>query len=284
MGVVTDPAATSVVWVPEPGMPSLADHWAALATSALLGHDRRPAPPPPYGPVADLVAARVGRDPAEAVVDQMAVLSVMRSAGVRPNPAVPTLVPCPPDSRPECPLVAVARLEEVLAAWPHLIDEWLQRVGSGGWSLPPEVAVALLARFRADPARGAVVSGLAGPLAEWLASLFPAELAPRPGRGGTAQPVALAVDPPLADEFADLVALPPVQCAAVLATGLAGARFANRHRGVLVRVVSSLTLDQLDPVAEALGRAASHPDTMGLALTLADLARFRLDLIRELLP
>jgi hypothetical protein len=49
-----------------------------------------------------------------------------------------------------------------------------------------------------------------------------------------------------------------------------------------VQFVGALPVDALRPIAERLLRAGSNPDTMGLALTLADLAHTRLDLRAEL--
>ena len=42
--------------------------------------------------------------------------------------------------------------------------------------------------------------------------------------------------------------------------------------------------EHLAPVADALERAATNPETMGLAISLADLARTRLGMIEELTP
>ena len=49
-----------------------------------------------------------------------------------------------------------------------------------------------------------------------------------------------------------------------------------------MQFVGALPVEALPPIADRLLRAGSNPDTMGLALTLADLARTRLDLRAEL--
>ncbi len=262
---------------------SLADHWSGLATTALLGSGRRPVPDAPTGAVADLVTDRTGVDPAESVLDQVALLAAARRAGLRPNPAVPLLVPCPVDPRPVCPPAAVRRLPQLLAEWPHLVDEWARCVGLGGWSLPPEVVVALLARFRGDPDRRAAIAGLAGEMTTWLAELFPHELAPsRPS--ARAAGVVAPPDVPIPEDIARLGTLAPAELAATLAGALQRGRFTNRHRASLVRFVSAVPVDHLGPLVEALARSATNPDTMGLTFTLGDLAKTRLDLIRELMP
>jgi hypothetical protein len=263
---------------------TLADHWSSLATTALLGTDRRPLPPAPSGPVAELLADHPPADAAQSVLDQVGLLAAVRRAGLRPHAAQPPLVPCPPDPRPVCPVPAVRRLEKLLVEWPHLVDEWLARATSGGWSLPAEVTVALLSRYRADPPRRAVVAGLAGELADWLAPLFPAELAPRRVPSKAQAGAAPAPEPePLPEDIVRLAQLSPDELATTLAAALARGLYANRHRAVLVRLVSMLPIGHLVPLSGALERAGTNPDTMGLALTLADLARTRFELTRELM-
>jgi hypothetical protein len=185
--------------------PTLADHWAALVSAALLGTDRRPPPPAPAalgswpsgpdeptalgswssGPDEPLApTAPPGRAPhsgddATDVLDQVAALTVMRRAGIRAEPAPPMLQACDPDERPVCPPAAARRLGELLEAWPVLVDEWLERLDEAGHRLPPEHVAALLAGHRVDPARRARVASAAGPLAQWITDLFPELLAPR---------------------------------------------------------------------------------------------------------
>jgi hypothetical protein len=267
------------------GVPTLADQWAALASSALLGTARRPPPTPLPGVLCDLLADRPASDDASEALDQVALLTVVRRAGVRPNAAAAPLVRCPDDPRPPTPPVATARLIAVLEEWPNLVDEWLQCAAEQRWRLSPETAVLLLERFRADPPRRARVAVLAGPLAEWLTELWPEVLAPRrPAGGGSSRPTAaLSPDqPPLPDDIAELAALPPADVAEALAARLETRQFGTRNRASLVQLVSGLPVEALPPLAERLLRAGSNPDTMGLALTLADLAPTRLNLRAEL--
>ena len=170
---------------------SLAGHWGELVSVSLLGVDRRPAPAAVVGPLDELVSARARGDDAERVLDEVAAISAMRRAGLRPGPGAPSLVPAPEDARPTCRPAAVDRLYDLLEQWPALVDPWLDGVARGGWRLPADIAVELLNRWRADPRRRATVMHLTGALAEWLVELFPVELAPgrserteRSGRGG----------------------------------------------------------------------------------------------------
>ena len=65
-------------------VPSLADQWDALASSALLGTARRPPPPPLAGVLCDLLADRPSGDDASEALDQVALLTVSpRNARVR---------------------------------------------------------------------------------------------------------------------------------------------------------------------------------------------------------
>ncbi len=252
------------------------EHWGQLATVALLGTDRRPAPEPPPGPLADAVARLAPADDAESVLVQVALLSAARRAGFRPGEPVALLAPCPPDDRPPCPPAAAARLPELVEHWPSLVDEWLDRLIVGGYRLPPALAATLLARHRAD-ARRPVVEQAAGPLAEWLTGLFPDTY----GRPRSKLP-APTERPPLPADLADLLTRPAPEIAAALAGGVVDGHLGARLRAPLVQLVSLLRPSALGPVAEALARSGTNPSTLGLALSLADLARVRATMIAEL--
>lgn len=258
-----------------------ADHWSRLATASLLGTDRRPAPEPPPGPLADAVADAAPADDAESVLTQVALLVAARRAGVQPAPPVPVLAPAADDPRPLCPPAAARRLPELVAHAPSLVDEWLDRLVTGGFRLAPDAAVTLLARHRND-GRRALVEQAAGPLAAWLTELFPRSF----GRGARGT-IPVLEPPPLP---ADLAAL-AVQAAddaegvaAALAAGLASGHLGVRLRAALVQLVSALPSAALNTVADALSRAGTNAATLGLTLSLADLARTRAAMIDELTP
>lgn len=257
--------------------PSWQEHWSELATAALLGTDRRPAPAPLPGPLADAVARLAPLDDAESVLTQVALVAAGRRAGVRPAAPVAELAPCAADPRPPCPPAAARRLGELVEHWPSLVDEWLDVVVAQGYRLPPALAVTLLARHRADGRRALVVRA-AGPVADWVAGLFPAELGPprSPSRAAASEPV------PLPADLAELLARPAPEVAERLAHGLVTGRLGVRLRPALVQLVGALAAPALPVVADALARAGTNPATMGLALSLADLARTRAAMLAEL--
>lgn len=259
---------------------TLAEHWDELAAVALLGADRRSSPSPPAGVAAELAAARRAGDAGDALLDQVALLAALRRGGLRPAPAVPLLMPAPGDHRRPCSPRASAVLRDVLSEWPVLFDEWLTCLGSGGWRLAPEIVVPLLNRFRADPRRRAALLEAAGPVGDWLVELFPSLLAPRPATATTIpEPVA-----PLPADFVRLAELDAATLAATLAQGLERGELTNRFRPLLVQLLGQVPAAHLAPVAAALHRAGTNPNTMGLALGLADFATLRHTMIQELLP
>jgi hypothetical protein len=249
---------------------TLAEHWQAVATVALLGVDRRPLPPTPPGPIADLLGGRAHDDGAAAVINLAAALTVVRRSGVRPGPVQPFLLSPSVDPRPACPTVALERIAVVAVEWPELVDEWLSLVERGGWRLPGDVAIALYLRSKGDAGRRGTIRALSGELIEWLTELVPG-LA---GGGGPRRPA----DRP---EPVPLGRLPVIDPASI-APGLESGELSARHRTTLVHTICSADPAVLGPLAEALSRAGTNPNTMGLALSLADLARTRHEMITEL--
>ena len=251
---------------------TLAEQWSAIATVALLGADRRLVPAALPGPIADLVEGVRPAGPAEMLMTQAAALTTIRRAGVRPGPVLPPLLAPLVDTRPVCPTQALDRLGAILAEWPELTGEWLGLVRAGGWRLPGDIAAGLLARFRGVPAMRATVAQLTGDTADWLAELFPDALAPRgpqrPPAGGEAVPPGRPID------------MDP----ATIVAGLESGELTPRHRSLLIHAVCSYEPALLAPLAAGLARAGTNPNTMGLALSLADLARTRYEMILELTP
>lgn len=167
--------------------------WEDLVTTALLGTDRRP---PTTGP---------GREAPAALLDEAAVATVRRRAGLCPAPPAQRPEPAPEDRRPALPAAAARRLAMLLADRPgagtggrrgtspdlvELLPQWLAAADARGFAAPPESLPALLdaARGRTD-LRPAVLA-FAGPRALWLARLnqdWRFALRAAPG-GGTALP------------------------------------------------------------------------------------------------
>jgi len=276
-------------------MSTLAEHWSALATSALLGTDRRPLPPPPAGPIADLVVDGASNGPPERLLDAVAMLGAMRRGGLLPGEPAAALPLLAEDTRAECPPAAVDRLHRIVHEWPHLLGEWVALASDNGWRLPADAVVLLLTRRGVPPEVRSAVAEQAGPLIAWLGEVLPAEFGPQrlrarqtPKQASTAAgakagaPAEPAV--PLPAGIAPLPDEDPDAYAARLARALAQATVRHMHRPALVRVVSALPRPFLLPLAEALARAATHPETMGLVVSLTELALFRWDLSQELTP
>lgn len=171
-----------------PTTPTPADPWETLHTTALLGTDRRPLPPPA---VDDSPAHRaVDRtDPATALLELAALETVRRRAGALPAPATEAVTalltaPAPEDPRAELPAPAARRLALLLgsrgagspgtlANLTELLPQWLATARARGLRPPAVVVPALLdaARGRTELRPDAVA--LAGPLGRWLAARNP---------------------------------------------------------------------------------------------------------------
>ncbi|MFF8642280.1 DUF5691 domain-containing protein [Streptomyces sp. NPDC015345] len=153
--------------------------WEDLITAALLGTDRRALPDPLHTP---------GKEPPLALLDEAAVQTVRRRAGLRPAPAATPPEPAARDPRPPVPPAARRRLATLLTDQPglgsggrrgatpdlmELLPQWLALANARGYGAPPELLPALLnaARGRTDLRPQALA--FAGPRALWLARLNP---------------------------------------------------------------------------------------------------------------
>ncbi|MFE2067331.1 DUF5691 domain-containing protein [Streptomyces sp. NPDC059467] len=168
--------------------------WEDLVTTALLGTDRRPP-----------VTGGAGREAPEALLDEAAVATVRRRAGLCPAPAARRPEPAAEDPRPALPAAAARRLAMLLSGRPgtgtggrrgtspdlmELLPQWLAAANARGFAAPPQTLPALLdaARGRTDLRPAALA--FAGPRALWLARLnqdWRFALRAAPG-GGTALP------------------------------------------------------------------------------------------------
>ncbi|MFI9249183.1 DUF5691 domain-containing protein [Streptomyces sp. NPDC053069] len=171
-----------------------ASSWEDLVTTALLGTDRRP---PAH--------AGSGREAPLALLDEAAVATVRRRAGLRPARAARRPDPAPEDPRPALPAAAARRLATLLADrsgggtggrrgsspdLTELLPQWLAAANAHGYAAPAQALPALLdaARGRTDLRPAALA--FAGPRALWLARLnadWRFALRAAPG-GGTALP------------------------------------------------------------------------------------------------
>lgn len=267
---------------------SVAQQWQAMLTTGLLGTDRREPPAPPRGLLADLAADEPRRSPSQRMLQQVAAAAVLQRAGLRPAPAAPMLQQPPHDPRPITPPAATATWHRVVADWPVLEDEWLHTVVTNGWRVAPELAVALLGRHRSDTTRRTRAIAATGPLAGWLIGHAP-HLAGSSRRAPRHEDLAELAELPTLADLAALLHAPPAAVARAVAGGLHSGAYGTTHRAVLINFVASVRADSLDELADALARANAvdldpSRSTIGLAFTLADLARLRRRMLIELEP
>ena len=146
--------------------------WPDLVTAALLGTDRRPRPDAPE------------------LLDQAALRTVRRRAGLRPGAASAPLVPgdaaAPADPRPPLPEPAARRLGMLLpgpdtpsggsgslANISELLPQYLTAAAGHGYRAPAAQVPPLLDAARARSELRTDVVRLAGPLGRWLAERNP---------------------------------------------------------------------------------------------------------------
>ena len=167
------------------------DLWEELRTAALLGTDRRPLPTAAGTPALVAAAGAVDRtDPAAALLELAALVTVRRRAGLLPGDAGPSATPADPDERPALPEAAARRLAVLLsgraagagagaggpgalANLAELLPQWLSGARESGYRLPPALVPALLDAARARSELRADAVALAGPLGRWLAERNP---------------------------------------------------------------------------------------------------------------
>jgi hypothetical protein len=261
--------------------PSLDQYWSALVTVALLGTDRRDPPAAPEGLVADLVDDTTRTSPSQRMLAAVSAAAAARRAGFISGPPTDRLAPPEPDPRPICTAAAAATWMYIVDEWSVLEDEWVLTVIERGMRLPPDVVVALLVRHRTDATRLARAAVAAGPVARWVTEHVP-ELAPRTSARVDADAV-LSV-PPLAvpPELAQLLGADAHTFSSVLATAFESRQFGASHRAVLVNLMARCRPEVLEDAATALGAIDPMSPSAGLALALADLARTRSRMLREL--
>jgi hypothetical protein len=262
-------------------MITLADYWAELVATALLGADRRDPPTPPAGALADLAADDPQPAPAERLLQQVAACAAVRRAAFTAAPAVALLDGAPDDERPITTIAHGATWRQIIEHWPVLEDEWLLTVVATGRRLAPELVEPLLVRHRNDATRHARVVLAAGELAEWLIGLQP-RLAARSTKPPLVEHVVTLPDLAVSPELAPCLSLPADAAAALVADGFARAALGPAHRAVLTNAIARMPVGSLAPVAAVLHRVDPASPAIGIALALADLAELRHRMIGEL--
>ncbi|MET7521692.1 DUF5691 domain-containing protein [Streptomyces sp. NPDC005248] len=156
--------------------PSATTAWEELVTSALLGTDRRPLP------------AGAGPGPIT-LLDEAALHTVRRRAGLRPATAAARPGTAPADPRPPLPPAARRRLAQLLADrsapsggggrrgtapdLTELIPQWLAAADRRGFRAPASLLPPLLDAARARTDLRPQALAFAGPRGLWLAGLNP---------------------------------------------------------------------------------------------------------------
>ncbi|ACY97416.1 DUF5691 domain-containing protein [Thermomonospora curvata] len=159
--------------------------WAEHVSTALLGTRRRPvpalavrlapeddgesAPRSSHGGAGGIPA---GADPAGALLEQAAVLTVQRRAGRRAGSAAEhaVIAPAPAETLPVVPPAAARRLAQILAGDRlPLLPQWLQAAAERGFRVPPALLPDLLERGRADRSLRPAIMRAAGRRGVWLA-------------------------------------------------------------------------------------------------------------------
>lgn len=259
------------------------DYWNDLVTVALLGTDRRDAPAPIAGGLADLAADDPQPTASQRLMQQVAACSAVRRAGVVPGPPIGSLDAPPIDDRPITPPGSAATWRTIVANWPILEDEWLVAVAVAGWRLAPELVGPLLTRHRGDATRYARVLVASGPLAPWLVEHTP-HLALRTKKPPLVELIGAVPELPITPELQPLLHAEPSLVAATLAQAFEARQLTVAHRAVLINLIARMHPAQLDAVAAALNRVDPTVLAVGLAYALADLARLRRDMLAELQP
>lgn len=250
-----------------------------------------------------------GQDPAAALLDQAAMLTVARRAGRRPETAEP-LPAAGDDPRPAVSAAAGHRLARILGGdsvsggGADLLHEWLNAAVDRGLRPPPQLLPSLLDRARRvaatnpdpDEARlRGLVATAGGARATWLAGLNPAWswlLAEQPAapprrvltEADAERAIALVDAQPDINALAQLAAAIPAPWPAGLA-----AKMLTTATGALSRTplnasrVIRLAGTRADPALGAPGALAGFPPEAPQVLhNMLAVLRFRYEMLREL--
>ncbi|MGI8332258.1 DUF5691 domain-containing protein [Actinomadura scrupuli] len=138
--------------------------WTEHVTAALLGTQRRRAPALPEAP-----ATGGSADPAGRLLDQAAVLTAGRRAGLRALRAEP-IAPAPAETLPAVGPEAARRLREILDGRQiRMLPEWLDAAARCGYRVPARLLPDLLEKGRGDRTLRPRIAAAAGRRGLWLA-------------------------------------------------------------------------------------------------------------------
>lgn len=152
---------------------SLEQLWADLATTALLGTERRAlALPAPAEPLGRALAQIDQADQPGALLSAAALLAAYHQAARAPALAKASAAePCAPEESQPCPPAALQHLWAIVNGTQRaLLPEWLAALSARGRHVPPALLPDLLELGRSQPElRGAIVPAL-GKRGVWLAA------------------------------------------------------------------------------------------------------------------
>jgi hypothetical protein len=272
-------------------------NWSAVLSAALIGSERAVVPPLPGAPPQPT-------DPAGALLDHAALLTVARRAGQLAGSAEPP-EPAADDARPAVSAAAGRRLVRILSGEnAELLSEWLSAATGAGLRPPPHLLPTLLDRARRvasanpdpDEARlRGLVAAAGGPRATWLASLNPAwswlaatpPAAPAPARLSGAE-AATALEMIGAQDditgVAQLMAeVPGPWPAALTARVLSAATSALARTPLNASRVIRLAGVRADPALGAPdGMADFSPQAPQVLHSMLSVLRFRYEMLKEL--
>jgi hypothetical protein len=150
-------------------------YWDDLLSTALVGTERRPLPAAGVPAVlAGPAGAAASADPAVALLDTAALVTVYRRAGMTAGRGVPVPAAAPDEELPVAPVAAADRLAGLLGADPTgLVAEWLGLAAERGVLAPPELLPALLDLGRRQTELRASLVRVGGRRVRWLAAQHP---------------------------------------------------------------------------------------------------------------
>lgn len=251
----------------------------SLVTTMLLGTDRTALPEPLAGPL-DEFASDCGTATVTAgLLQQVVAVTTARRAGWFPGPVLPPAVDDSQvdDQRPITTPAIAATWRTIVSDWPVLEEECLDALVDNGWRTGPELTLPLLLRHRGDARRIIQVAAAIGPIIDVLFDAFP-ELRP-PGRRIVQPPPELVT----LEALAGVLYAPASVFVRELVGGLHSGRYVTSHRQVLENAVATVAPSTLPVVADALEHVDPSLPTIGIALSLAELARLRSLALSQLL-